>query len=314
MPTVSVLLPVHNGERWLDAALASVRRQTYADFELLVLDDGSSDGSRAIAERHAAADARVRVVSRANRGLVATLNELLAQARGELVARMDADDIALADRFARQVAFLREHTEVVCVGGDVRLIDEEDRFLRTQHMLEHDADIQREALRGHTTICHPCAMIRTDALRAVGGWRSDHYPTEDLDLWLRLGEVGRLANLRGAVLEYRLHAGSISAAGAEGRQRAAARRCCEDAWQRRSIADGRFDAGAPWRPGPDRASRQRFLLRYGWWAWHSGERRTSAVYALKALRLAPWSRRGWTLLACAAFKPGGGRREEAAWR
>src|SRR5579871_2870885 len=103
-PAVSVLLPVYNGERFLAAAVRSVLEQTFSDFELIAIDDGSTDGSRAILEDFARRDARVRVISRPNSGIVGALNDALAQARGEFAARMDADDLCLSGRFAAQVA------------------------------------------------------------------------------------------------------------------------------------------------------------------------------------------------------------------
>ena len=126
---VSVLLPLYNGEAYIREAVESVLAQTRRDFELLILDDGSRDGSLAIVQEIARRDPRVRLISRENRGLTETLNELLAAARGEFVARMDADDVCLPDRFERQVAFLDAHPEVVCVGGDPVMIDERGRLL-----------------------------------------------------------------------------------------------------------------------------------------------------------------------------------------
>lgn len=302
MIAVSVLLPVYNGERYLREALRSVLAQSFADFELLLLDDGSTDRSLAIAQSFAERDPRVRVVSRENRGLVATLNELLQFAQGDLIARMDADDICLPDRLQRQVAYLQAHPEVVCLGGDVELIDERGRFLTTLRMLERDDEIQREAMQGHTTICHPCAIYRRAAIQALGGYRGEFYPTEDLDLWLRLGEHGQLANLRGPVLRYRLHDASISHNNAQ-MQRSAARRSCEDAWRRRGVAGGHFAAQDHWRPGADPQSQHQFTVQYGWWAFNSGERRTSAIYGLKAIRKMPLRSSGWRLLLCAVAKP-----------
>ncbi len=302
MPAVSVLLPVFNGERYLHEAIQSVLSQTFADFELLLLDDGSTDRSLSIGQEFAGNDMRVRVISRENRGLVASLNELLEHAQSELFARMDADDVCLPDRLQRQVDYLRSHADTVCVGGDVELIDERGRFLTVQRMLEHDEAVQREALKGHTTICHPCAMYRRASILAVGGYRLEFYPTEDLDLWLRLGELGLLANLPGPILRYRLHGGSISGNSADA-QREAARRACAEAWRRRKIPDGQFAATDQWRPSSDRRSQHRFLLQYGWWAFNSGERQTSLVYGFKAVRHLPLSVSSWRLLICAAIKP-----------
>jgi hypothetical protein len=104
------------------------------------------------------------------------------------------------------------------------------------------------------------------------------------------------------VLRFRLHEGSVSE-NKRHEQRQSARRACENAWKRRGITDGHFEADEPWRPGKDRASRQRFALQYGWWAFNSGERRTALHYAVKAVRANPLATGSWRLLACAAVKP-----------
>ena len=105
-PAISVAMSVYNGERFLAEAIGSVLAQTFTDFEFLILDDGSRDGTRAIIADYASRDARIRPILRENRGLVVSLNQLLAEARAPLVARMDADDVCLPERFARQIAFL----------------------------------------------------------------------------------------------------------------------------------------------------------------------------------------------------------------
>jgi glycosyltransferase involved in cell wall biosynthesis len=295
-PAVSVLLPVYNGGVFLEPALESIRAQTFTDFECLVLDDGSTDGSGDVAQRIANRDVRFRVIRRENRGLVATLNELLGEARGELIARMDADDVALPDRFARQVEFMAANPQVVCLGGGQILMDERGRPIAPIEPPVDDRAIQESALRGHGSICHPTAMIRASALQALGGYRPAFYPAEDLDLWLRLGELGELANLAEPVIFYRVHSGSISGAAAGGRQREAGRRACADAWQRRGRGDVVYEAGAAWRPDSDVDSRYRFVVDYGWRAYFAGFRATSRAYAVKAIRLRPWRQAGWRLL------------------
>jgi glycosyltransferase involved in cell wall biosynthesis len=196
MPTVSILLPFYNARRYLAGAARSMLVQTFEDFELLLMDDGSSDGSKAIADELAAKDRRVRVISGPNKGRSRTLNEGIALAQGEFIARMDADDLSLPTRLQRQVEYLREHPECVCVGTRVTLIDPYDSPLSTpEHKLTHD-EIDAELLRGiGWAIVHPAATMRTDAVRRVGGYRAQFNDSEDLDLFLRLGEVGRLANL-----------------------------------------------------------------------------------------------------------------------
>ena len=301
-PAVSVLIPVYNGGKFFLAAVQSVLAQTFRDFECLILNDGSTDESGKIADELARSDPRVRVIHRENRGLVATLNELVAAARGELVARMDADDLCMPTRFAKQVEFFERHPEVVCLGSSHWLIDEAERRIAAIRPPVDDAAIQQLALRGHTPICHPASMMRTAALRQAGGYRLDFYPTEDLDLWLRLGEIGALANLAEPLICYRMHSGSISGQAAQGRQRDAARRACADAWARRGMANGVFEATQAWRPDETRASRMRFALQYGWMAYSSGFRKTAMVYGLKAIRVLPTSQDGWRLLAIALLR------------
>lgn len=299
-PKVSVLLPVHNGERYLALALQSVLRQSFRDFELLVLDDGSSDASRSIAERFAASDQRVKIISRENRGLVATLNELLEHARGSYLARMDADDIARPGRFELQVDFLDGRPEVVCVGGAQALIDDAGRFLTVLTPPLTDEAIQRSILAGHGAICHPTAMIRASTMAEVGGYDPAMRHCEDLDLWLRLGERGKLANVAEVVLDYRLASASVSAVHWQ-EQRCNARSACEQAWARRGVS-GTFEAGDPWRPNGTPEGDSRFFLKYGWWAFGSGERRTALHYALRAAKASPRNLDAYKLAACALLK------------
>jgi hypothetical protein len=300
-PLISVLMPVFNAERYVAKAIASILEQTLGDFEFLIVNDGSTDRSLSILEKYAISDKRIRLISRPNTGYVVALNEMLQLAEGEFIARMDADDIALPERFRRQVEFLRQHPEVVCVGGCHDLIDHKGRLLTHLVLPLHDRDIQREALAGHGSICHPCAMIRRSALLQVGGYDETLMPAEDLDLWLKLGELGQLANLSDAILQYRLHSQSVSEENCLV-QRQKCRIACERAWQRRGI-EGTFEASEPWRPGSDRASRTQFMLRYGWWAFNSRQRTTALIYAVKAILTNPLQWEGWKLFICAGVKP-----------
>lgn len=300
-PPLSVLMPVHNGGAYLEAALKSVLSQDFDDFEFLILDDGSTDAAPAILARAACADSRIRLISRPQRGLVASLNELAGLARGNYLARMDADDIALPGRLSAQFLFLESHPDVVCVGGATTMIDGAGRYLTTLYPPEDDARIQPAILAGHTAIAHPAAMFRRDALFRVGAYDAAYYPAEDLDLWLRLGEIGRLANLGIPVLKYRLHDDSISARAVE-RQQEAKRRACEAAWRRRGIR-GEFRAHTPWRPQNDGDSRSRFMAQYGWWAWRNGERATAAYYGWQAIRADCLDPAGWKLMLAALLRP-----------
>lgn len=299
-PTISVLMPVYNAEKYLAAAVESILNQTFREFEFLMIDDGSTDRSLAILQRYAARDARIRLSSRANTGYVVALNEMLALAQGEFIARMDADDVALPDRFARQVEFLRAHPEVVCVGGAQDWIDEAGRVLFHCDVQETDAEIQQLALTGQTPINHPSALIRRAAMLQVGGYDVELHPAEDLDLWLKLGEVGGLANLKDTVTLYRQHTHSESERH-QTKQLHQKRLACERAWQRRGIR-AQFEATEPWRP-TDRPSRHRFLLRYGWQFFNTGQRLAAITYGIKAIQALPLAVDGWKLLVCALIKP-----------
>jgi glycosyltransferase involved in cell wall biosynthesis len=302
MPLVSVVMPVYNAERYVAEAIESILAQTFRDFEFLIIDDGSTDRSLSILKRYAERDPRIDLVSRPNTGYLTALNEMLAMARGEFIARIDADDVALPERFEVQVAYLREHPEIVCLGSMVQCIDEAGRFLFEGHdfAMDHEA-IQEEALRGCTPLAHCSMMMRREAVLAVNGYDPAFYLVEDLDLQLRLGERGKLVNLPQILQKYRWHGQSISAK-KQALQLDRAKLAVLRAWERRSIERRDFSK-PPWRP-TNRRSRFEFAVRYGWVGYMRGDREMAQAYAAKAIRLIPWRTDGWRLLACIVLKRG----------
>jgi glycosyltransferase involved in cell wall biosynthesis len=205
-PAVSVVTSVHDGERYLAAALDSVLGQTFADFELVVVDDGSTDSSPEILADYAAGDKRVIVLQQENAGLARALNRGVASARSPLIARLDADDIALPRRLEVQLAYLDENPGVGLVGGAVKFVDADDReFAATQYPLA-DAEI-REAFTETTPFVHSAITMRRTAFEEAGGYRPAFPHAEDLDLWLRIAAGWQLANLPDAVVRYRIHPG-----------------------------------------------------------------------------------------------------------
>lgn len=211
VPAVSVLLPVYNAARYLESALTSVLRQTCPDFELIAVDDGSTDQSKKILERFAAADPRIRVISRPNTGIVGALNDGLAVARSEFIARMDGDDVALPGRLAAQLEYLRAHPECVALGTSVQIIDSCGAVVDIfKPPATHDA-IVAELLRGDGgALIHPSAVFRTATLRRISGYDPAFCKVEDLDLYLRLSREGQLANLPLLGLQYRQHVQSTN--------------------------------------------------------------------------------------------------------
>jgi len=301
VPTVSVLIAAHNDRRYVGEAVASVLRQYYEDLELVVVDDGSTDGTADVLRHMARHDSRMRVIRQRNQGRPRAANTGLALCRGRYIARLDADDIAEPKRLTRQVAFLNEHEEVVCVGSAASLVDSSGRHLTHLAVPTKDAQIQEQVLAGHGAIFHPSAMMRRETLEAIGGYDVSFDCALDIDLWLRLGEMGALANLATPLIRYRLHGRAVSEREGQ-RQRRLSHLACERAWQRRGIR-GRFEAGYRWRPGQDRHTQYLFRLRYGWWAFNARQRRTAMIYGLKAIAMNPHKQDGWKLLACSLVKP-----------
>jgi hypothetical protein len=204
---VSVLLPVRNGAPHLRTALRSLARQSLRDFEVLVLDDASSDGSADIAGRFG--DARVRVVRHEKpQGLARVLNGGLAEARGEFIARMDADDVAAPRRLERQVAFLRSEPGVAGCGTWLRCFGQGRPYLARYPI---GASTVRAYALFDNPLAHPSACWRHEAFREHG-LRYDESvgPGQDYDLWLRALAVVDLDNVPEPLLRYRIHAGAVS--------------------------------------------------------------------------------------------------------
>jgi len=300
-PTISVLMAVYNGQEYLRAAIDSILTQTFTDFEFIIIDDGSTDQSLSILKEYQANDKRIKLVSRPNKGLTKSLNEGIALAKGLYIARMDSDDVALPERFAVQSKFMQANPDVACVGGQYELIDDAGRYLTTMSVPLDDKKLQELALDGYTSICHPCAMMLRSSVEKAGGYCEDFLTTQDLDLWLRLGEIGKLANVPETILKYRLHPESVSEKKAMNQQ-AMIQMAAERARQRRGITEP-FVPRQHWRPGKDRKSQHDFALKYGWWAFNSAQRRTAMIYAARAVAQLPFSAAAWKLMLCAAVKP-----------
>jgi cellulose synthase/poly-beta-1,6-N-acetylglucosamine synthase-like glycosyltransferase len=193
-PSVSVLLPVRDGGAHLDEAVDSMLRQTHRDLELIVVDDGSEDDTPARLERWSARDRRVRVERQPPAGIVAALERARAAARGPLLARMDADDVAEPTRLEAQVALLRERPELAACGCGVRYFPREAveggarRYERWINGVVSPEEISA-SMFVECPIAHPTLLARSDAMEAVGGWRDRSWP-EDYDLVLRLWAAG----------------------------------------------------------------------------------------------------------------------------
>jgi glycosyltransferase involved in cell wall biosynthesis len=209
VPAVSVLMAVHNGSPWVVEAVGSVLSQTAADLELIVVDDGSTDATPE--ELHALRqEPRLRVERQPRAGLARSLDRALALARAPLVARLDADDLALPDRLARQRAFLEAHPEVGLLGTGAREVDAAGREVRVVRPPEGDREIRRALIRRNPFV-HSSVMLRRSLVQQVGGYDASFPVAQDYDLWLRLSAVTRMGNLPESLVVRRLVAGRVTA-------------------------------------------------------------------------------------------------------
>lgn len=201
MPEISVCMPAFNARPWIEAAIKSLQSQTLRDFELIVVDDGSTDGTGEFVR--SIADPRFRVVRQANAGTGAAMNRCIAEARSPLLARLDADDIAHPDRLMRQLAFMQANPEVVVVGTQFRFLVS-DRIIPAPRVpLDHD-EIVAAFLERRGAMCNSSLVMRTATVRDAGGCQFP-LPGEDIDLCLRLSQRGRVANIPEVLQQYRLH-------------------------------------------------------------------------------------------------------------
>jgi glycosyltransferase involved in cell wall biosynthesis len=290
----------YNAAAHLSFAIESILAQTFRDFEFLIINDGSTDNTLARLRSYEKRDPRIRIIDQPNRGVIAVRNTSLDLARAPFLCCMDHDDISAPDRIARQLDFLHRHPDVAAVGGWFQTIDDAGRPIRLMRLPTDHASLDELHLGGTTAINHPTAMVRTAIARQVGGYDPATAFAEDLDLWLRIAEVRRIANLPALVLHYRDHPHSASSLHQQ-RQLDSMRTACRNAWQRRGLPP-RPIVDRHWRPGPDRRSRRDYVLQQGWLAFLHGHRRTALVYGAKSVRMNPAFIPAWKLLACAALQ------------
>ena len=207
MPEVSVIMPVWNGERYVRAAVDSVLAQTFQDFELLVVDDGSTDGTADILR--SVPDPRLRVFRRPHSGIIPTRNYAVSQTRAEWVATLDADDVSLPQRLTRQMELLRQHPQSVVCHSEVTLVGDCGAVTSFGHL-----PVSRALLA--LKLCFTCPIVastvifRKSAFAAVGGYLLTEPHAEDYGLWGRLLEVGPFVSVREPLVQYRRHEQSDS--------------------------------------------------------------------------------------------------------
>lgn len=211
-PPLTVAMSVYNNGRFVGEAIDSILDQSFGDFEFLIVNDGSTDKSGAVIEDRAASDSRIRVIHQENRGFIASLNRMLAEARSPWIARMDGDDISFPERFAKQMAFLEANPDHGVIGCSASLIGPEGEAVTRPPIvrpLTHEGLIENP--ESGPLINHNAVIYSREAVLAVGAYRPAYRHAEDYDLWLRLSTVTLMANLPEALVAYRLYPDQVSA-------------------------------------------------------------------------------------------------------
>ena len=284
-PKISILLPVFNAAKYVTESVESLLAQTCGDFELILIDDGSTDGSLAILEGLARRDGRIQILSRPNTGIVGALNDGLAVARGEYIARMDADDLSRPERLEIQLSYLESHPDIVAIGSGVCMIDPCGRPLKDFNVCTDPQELRRRIVAIEDIgLIHPTLMARCAVLQRLGGYRPQYNLVEDFDLFFRLLDQGELGNVPEILLDYRQHRASTNAK-KHHVQRSLMLQCLAEHRQRWNLPPLESPLAPPLAtlPGAER-------IQWAYWAVEGGHHATALRHALAAClrsRLAP---------------------------
>lgn len=206
-PTVSVIMPVYNAEKYLRTAIKSILNQTYKDFEFIIIDDGSTDKSAPII--HSYDDPRIIFRQQKNKGQTASLNEAIRMARGRYIARQDADDYSHRDRLKKQVEFLDQNNKVGLLGTNYRVVYENGDEWFTTNLFTNPADLKL-AIVFSNQFGHGTVTIRKSVLAETGYYDESFKIAQDYDLWSRIARVSQIANLKDPLYDWLFHKGSLS--------------------------------------------------------------------------------------------------------
>lgn len=210
-PTVSVIIPAHNAQEFLAEAIDSILHQTFSDFELIIVNDGSTDQTGKIAQQYAQQDKRVKVISyRQNKGESAAANLGFLKSKGKYIARMDADDIAHSRRLEKQVRFLDKHPNYIVVGSQAHIINEHNQIIGQKLFPTSHQDIYREYGNLHPML-HPSIMVRKSMIPWTGKlWANQAEPNDDYYTLFHFLKAGKFANLPEKLMLYRMHSNNKS--------------------------------------------------------------------------------------------------------
>jgi O-antigen biosynthesis protein len=208
-PRVSVIMSVYNDEKNLRSSIESILKQSFKDFEFIIIDDGSTDGSSKIVDEYAKKDSRIVALHQKNSGLTISLNRMIEASKGDFILRQDSDDYSAPERFSEQISFLEKHPDVMLLGTGAYIIDADGEVLLQTKVLSGSAAIRRAMISGNRFI-HGSTAIRKECLTDVGVYYKECVYSEDYDLFLRISERYDTDNLPGALYFYRINLNSLS--------------------------------------------------------------------------------------------------------
>ena len=290
---LNVVMPVYNAGPYLAAAVESILNQTYSEFEFIIIDDGSTDESLALLQGYASQDARIKLISRENKGLVATRNELLSLAHAKYFAIMDSDDISYPDRLEKQLSFLENQPDYGIVGCRDMLIDPDGLDIRVINDNVSHEDIDRANLSFDVFQTLNAYMAVTEQIKAIGGYRDKIVYAEDRDVFLRMAEITKVMVLPDILYAYRQHYTNTCVTKAN-EVSLNVRQVVADACQRRDIGLAPSEAG----PHPENNTMVPLHNVWAWWALAGGNIKTARKYARKVFMKRPLSINSWRLLLC----------------
>lgn len=208
-PKISVVMPAYNAEKHIAEAIESILNQTFTDFELLIIDDASTDKTFEIAKDYADKDSRIKIIRNTeNLNIGGSLNKGISEAKAEIIARMDADDISLPDRFQKQYDLLQSDPKIAVVGGDIIVLEED--WSTHIRKYESDSDKMKKLLVRYMPFAHPATMYRKQPVVEAGMYDPKKSPSEDMNLWIRLGAKYKFGSVPSPIFKYRMYSTSSS--------------------------------------------------------------------------------------------------------
>ena len=207
-PKITVLMPAYNAEKYIAKAIDSVLKQTFTEFELLIINDGSTDATEAIIRSYK--DERIRLINQNNQGITAALNIGLLNTNTNLVARFDADDICLPERLFTQYEFLQTHPDHVIVGCDAGYIDMNDEFVFNCQLAAHTNEALQLLTATQCPFIHSAVLFKKDIIIKAGSYNSNAFAFQDHLLWSKVIKLGKGCNLPQTLIQVRLNPESVS--------------------------------------------------------------------------------------------------------